>query len=218
MSETFRLVVLISGSGSNLQSFIDRIADGSLPASIVAVISNKADAFGLERARRAGIAVEVIDHRGFADRAAFDAALMQRIDQYQPDAVVLAGFMRILTEEFVRHYAGRLLNIHPSLLPKFPGLDTHARAIAAGESEHGCSVHFVTGELDGGPVVAQTRVPVLKDDTPDSLRARVQAAEHRLYPEVVGLLAAGKLRLLPDGTVMTETGTSDLPAIPAGPH
>lgn len=199
MAQPFRLVVLISGSGSNLQAFIDRVADGSLPATIAAVISNKADAFGLERARRAGIATAVIDHRQFASREDFDHALATCIDAHRPDLVVLAGFMRILTPAFVQHYAGRLINIHPSLLPKFTGMDTHARAIAAGETEHGCSVHFVTEELDGGPVVAQARVPVLADDTPDTLRARVQQAEHRLYPEVAGWLATGRLVLAADG-------------------
>lgn len=194
MDGEYRLVVLVSGSGSNLQAFIDRIADGSLPARIAAVISNRADAYALERAARAGIATEILDHRPFASREDFDQALMTRIDTYRPDAVVLAGFMRILTPAFVQHYAGRLLNTHPSLLPKYPGTDTHARAIAAGEAEHGASVHFVTEELDGGPLVAQTRVPVVPGDTPDTLRARVQAAEHRMYPQVVGWLAGGRLR------------------------
>lgn len=199
MATPYRLVVLISGSGSNLQAFIDRIADGSLPAVIAAVISNKADAFGLERARRAGIAAEVLDHRAFASREAFDQALAGRIDAYRPDLVVLAGFMRILTAGFVHHYAGRLLNIHPSLLPRFTGTDTHARALAAGETEHGASVHFVTEELDGGPVVAQARVPVLPGDTAETLRERVHQAEHRLYPEVVRWLATGRVRLTADG-------------------
>lgn len=199
MAGDYRLVVLVSGSGSNLQAFIDRVADGSLPARIVAVISNRADAYALERAAHAGIATAVIDHRGFSSRETFDAALMARIDEYRPDLVVLAGFMRILTPAFVRHYAGRLLNTHPSLLPKYPGMDTHARAIAAGEREHGASVHFVTEELDGGPLVARTRVPVLPDDTPDSLKARVQAAEHRMYPQVACWLATGRLQHRPDG-------------------
>lgn len=202
MATPFRLVVLISGSGSNLQAFIERIADSTLPAVIAAVISNKADAFGLERAKRAGIPTEVISHRDYSDREAFDSALAARIDAYSPDAVILAGFMRILTDRFVQHYSGRLLNIHPSLLPKFPGLDTHARAIAAGEREHGSSVHFVSGELDGGPVVAQTRVPVRPDDTAETLRARVQAAEHQLYPEVVSWLATGRLALSPQGVLL----------------
>lgn len=202
MAQPFRLVVLVSGNGSNLQAFIDRVADGSLPAVIAAVISNRADAHALVRARQAGIATEVLDHRGYASREAFDRALAERIDQYRPDAVILAGFMRILSPAFVRHYAWRLLNTHPSLLPKYPGLDTHARALAAGEREHGASVHFVTEELDGGPVVAQAAVPVLAGDTVDSLRARVQAAEHRLYPEVTGWLASGRLRATDAGVTL----------------
>lgn len=205
MPDGFRLAILVSGSGSNLQAFIDRRADGSLPATIAVVISNKADAYALERARRAGIPVEVIDHRAFPSREAFDEALMARIDASHADAVVLAGFMRILTPGFVRHYSGRLLNTHPSLLPKYPGLDTHARAIAAGDGEHGATVHFVTEELDGGPVVAQAVVPVLPDDTPDALRARVQAAEHRMYPEVTGWLASGRLRLTDAGVTLDGT-------------
>ena len=211
MAHPFRLVVLVSGNGSNLQAFIDRVADGTLPATIAAVISNRADAGALARAQAAGITTEVLDHRDFPSREAFDAALAARIDAHAPDAVVLAGFMRILSAGFVRHYAGRLLNTHPSLLPKYPGLDTHARAIAAGEREHGASVHFVTEELDGGPVVAQAPVPVLPGDTPDTLRARVQAAEHRLYPAVVGWLAAGRLRVdgagvRLDGRLLGATG------------
>lgn len=202
MVTPYRLVVLISGNGSNLQAFIDRIADGTLPAVIAAVISNKAGVFGLERAQRAGIPAEVLDHRAFASREAFDRALAERIDAFQPDLVVLAGFMRILSAGFVNHYTGRLLNIHPSLLPKFTGTDTHARALAAGESEHGASVHFVTEELDGGPVVAQARVPVLAGDTADTLRERVHLAEHRLYPEVVRWLATGRVNLTDDGILL----------------
>lgn len=198
----FRLVVLVSGNGSNLQAFIDRVADGSLPAHIVAVISNKPDVYALERARRAGIATEVLDHREFASREAFDTALAARIDAHRPDLVILAGFMRILTPAFVHHYDGRLLNVHPSLLPKFTGMDTHARALAAGEREHGCSVHFVTEELDGGPVVAQACLPILPDDSADTLRARVQQAEHRLYPLVAGWLATGRLRLAGHGVTL----------------
>jgi phosphoribosylglycinamide formyltransferase-1 len=196
MSAPWRIVVLISGNGSNLQAFIDR-ATGDYPARIVGVLSNRADAFGIERARHAGIPVTVIDHKGFATREAFDEAMTRAIDAWRPDVVVLAGFMRILTPAFVRHYAGRLLNIHPSLLPKFPGTDTHRRAIEAGETEHGCSVHFVTEELDGGPVVAQERVPVHADDTPETLRMRVQSAEHRLYPELVARLARGEISVPP---------------------
>ena len=189
------IVVLISGNGSNLQAIIDAANRGELPAVIRAVISNRPQAFGLERARRAGIPTTVIDHRRFADRESFDAALQAAIDGYHPALVVLAGFMRILTPAFVRHYLGRMLNVHPSLLPAFRGLDTHRRALAAGASEHGLSIHFVTDELDGGPVIVQQKIPILAGDDADALAARVQVAEHRLYPRVIRWFAEGRLRL-----------------------
>jgi phosphoribosylglycinamide formyltransferase-1 len=190
------IVVLISGTGSNLQAIIDAIARAALPVEIRAVISNRPAAEGLERARRAGIATQTLEHSTFADRAQFDAALMALIDAHAPALVVLAGFMRILTREFVEHYAGRLLNIHPSLLPDLPGMDTHRRAIAAGLTEHGASVHFVTPEVDGGPVIVQARVPVRRDDNTATLAARVLAQEHRLYPLVLRWYAEGRLRLV----------------------
>ena len=196
------VVVLISGSGSNLQALIDSIAHDGNPARIAAVISNRADAYGLVRAQQAGIATAVLDHKQFADREAFDAALVEAIDAHQPDLVVLAGFMRILTPAFVTHYSGRLLNIHPSLLPKHKGLHTHQRALEAGDSEHGCSVHFVTEELDGGPLVVQAVLPVLADDTPDSLAQRVHQAEHQIYPLAVRWFAEGRLRLGPQGCLL----------------
>ncbi len=194
-----RLVVLISGSGSNLQALIDRCHDGSLPAQVVAVVSNRADAFGLERAARAGIATEVLSHRDFASREAFDRELQLLVDEHRPDLVVLAGFMRILTAGFVEHYRGRLLNIHPSLLPNYPGLDTHRRAIEAGDAEAGATVHFVTGELDGGPPVLQAAVPIGPGDTPEMLAQRVLTVEHRIYPQVVAWFARGRLELRNDG-------------------
>ncbi|MBD2838236.1 phosphoribosylglycinamide formyltransferase [Pseudomonas sp. JM0905a] len=193
------VVVLISGSGSNLQALIDSITGDDHPARIRAVISNRADAFGLERARKAGIDTRVLDHKAYADREAFDAALIEVIDAYKPQLVVLAGFMRILTPGFVRHYQGRLLNIHPSLLPKYKGLHTHQRALEAGDSEHGCSVHFVTEELDGGPLVVQALIPVESDDTPESLAQRVHVQEHRIYPLAMRWFAEGRLRLGQDG-------------------
>ena len=193
------VVVLISGSGSNLQALIDSITGDDHPARIRAVISNRADAFGLERARKAGIDTRVLDHKAYADREAFDAALIEAIDGYAPQLVVLAGFMRILTPGFVRHYQGRLLNIHPSLLPKYKGLHTHQRALEAGDSEHGCSVHFVTEELDGGPLVVQAVIPVESDDTPESLAQRVHVQEHRIYPLAMRWFAEGRLRLGQDG-------------------
>ena len=187
-----RLVVLISGGGSNLQAFIDAAADPAYPCEVVAVISNRAGVFGLERAARADIPAEVLDHTAFASRDAFDTALADRIDAHAPDLVILAGFMRILTPGFVARYDGRLLNIHPSLLPKYPGLHTHQRAIDAGDAEAGATVHLVTEELDGGPVILQARVPVLPGDTADTLAARVLAEEHRIYPEAARLVTLGR--------------------------
>lgn len=189
------VVALISGRGSNLQAIIDAAEDGSLPAVIRAVISNRPGAVGLGRAARAGISTAVVDHTRYPDRAGFDAALQQAVDRYQPALVVLAGFMRVLTPDFVAHYHGRMLNIHPSLLPRFRGLHTHERALAEGATEHGASVHFVTDDLDGGPVVLQARVPVLAGDTPERLAARVLVQEHRIYPEVIRWVAEGRLRM-----------------------
>lgn len=197
-----RLVVLISGSGTNLQAIIDAIGCGELNACIELVISNQEGATGLARARQAGIATRVLPHRAYPTREAFDLDLMAAIDEQQPDTVVLAGFMRILTDAFVHHFQGRLLNIHPSLLPRYPGLHTHRQALAAGDREHGCSIHFVTDELDGGPVVARAPVPVLKNDTEESLSKRVQSREHVLYPLVLSWRAAGRLKLAEEGVLL----------------
>jgi phosphoribosylglycinamide formyltransferase-1 len=210
------LVVLISGGGTNLQAIIDAAA-ADLPVDIRAVISNEADAFGLERARRAGIETRVLDHRAFADREAYDVALATLIDEYEPGLVVLAGFMRILTAGFVRHFHGRMLNIHPSLLPRYRGLDTHARVLAAGDREHGATVHFVTEELDGGPLIVQARVPVLANDDPQALAHRVLEKEHLIYPAAIRWFAQGRLRLdehrvMLDGTPLTAPVDPDLPA------
>lgn len=188
------MVVLLSGNGSNLQAILDATARPGFPARIAAVISNRPDAYGLERAKRAGIATEALDHKAFPDRASFDAALRECIDRHHPDLLVLAGFMRILGDDFVRHYEGRMLNIHPSLLPKYRGLHTHQRAIEAGETWHGASVHFVTPELDGGPVVLQARVPVHVGDDPRALAERVLGMEHQIYPEVIRWIAEGRLQ------------------------
>ena len=195
MSQPASLVVLISGSGSNLQAIIDQCADKHINASICRVISNKADVKGLARAEAAGITTQVIDHTQYADRETFDAALIEVIDQCKPDLVVLAGFMRILTEGFVTHFKGRLINIHPSLLPKHQGLNTHQRAIDAGDSEAGASVHFVTEELDGGPVIAQAKVPVEANDTAETLAKRVLTVEHSIFPAVIGWVADKRLHL-----------------------
>lgn len=189
------IVVLISGGGSNLQSIMDAQQRGELPVEIRAVISNRADAYGLERARQAGIPALTLNHREFADRAAFDHALRELIDGHHARLVVLAGFMRILTPGFVSHYHGRMLNIHPSLLPEFTGLHTHERALEAGVCEHGASVHFVTEELDGGPVIIQARVPVLPGDDAETLARRVLAQEHRIYPQAIRWFAEGRIRL-----------------------
>lgn len=188
-----RAAILLSGSGTNLQAFIDRVADGSLPLDIVRVVSNRAGAYGLERASAAGIATATIAHADFASREAFDRRVAAELDAAGAELVILAGFMRILSPWFVKHYAGRVLNIHPALLPRYPGLATHARALAAGDTQHGSTVHFVTEELDGGPRVLAGRLRVLPGDTAESLRARVQSVEHRIYPEAALWFAEGRL-------------------------
>lgn len=188
------VVVLISGRGSNLQAIIEARDRGELPVDVRAVISNRADAAGLDIARRAGIPTQAVEHTRYADRRAFDIALQTAIDSFHPRLVVLAGFMRILTPEFVSHYAGRLLNVHPSLLPKYRGLNTHQRALDAGDTEHGATIHFVTTELDGGPAVVQGKVPVLAGDTAATLAARVNAIEHAIFPLAIGWFARGRLQ------------------------
>ena len=188
VNKTPNIVILISGRGSNMISIVNAITEGSLPAKVAAVISNRPDAAGIEFAKQAGIDTAIIDHKSFASREDFDQAMAAKIDTYSPDLVVLAGFMRILTTEFVEHFANKLINIHPALLPKFKGMDTHQRAIDAGETEHGASVHFVTAELDAGPVILQARVPVLSDDTAETLAARVLEQEHKLYPAAINKL------------------------------
>ena len=185
--------VLISGSGTNLQAIIDEVAAGQLDLDLSVVLSNQPDAAGLERARKADIGVECIRHQDYPERKLFDAALIETLDKFKPELIILAGFMRILTPTFVNHFSGRVLNIHPSLLPKFPGLDTHQHAIDAGEEWHGSTVHFVTEELDGGPAIIQGRVPVMPDDSAAELAARVLAVEHRIYPEAARMFAAGRL-------------------------
>ncbi|UAN56059.1 phosphoribosylglycinamide formyltransferase [Serratia sp. JSRIV004] len=190
-----KIVVLVSGQGSNLQALIDACQQGRIAATIVAVLSNNAQAYGLQRAEEAGIAAQALDAKSFADREAFDAALAQAIDQYQPDLVVLAGYMRILSNAFVQRYAGRMLNIHPSLLPKYPGLHTHRQAIDNGDAEHGTSVHFVTEQLDGGPVILQAKVPIFPGDEEDEVIERVQTQEHTIYPLVVGWFIEGRLAM-----------------------
>jgi len=190
-----RLVVLISGSGSNLQALIDAIADGTIAATIELVISNKQEAKGLVRANRAGIATQVINHLDYGSREAFDRELMHAIDDKQPDLIVLAGFMRIFTPELTHRYEGRMLNIHPSLLPLFKGTNTHERALEAEVEQHGASVHFVSSELDGGPIVIQALVPVLSMDSPSVLASRVLVQEHIIYPIAIKWFCEGRLKL-----------------------
>ena len=188
-----------------MQAIVDALATFSVNIEVAAVISNKPEAQGLDFAKQHGIATEVIDHRGFASREAFDDALKERIDRYQPQLVVLAGFMRILTPKFVDHYAGRMINIHPSLLPRFPGIHTHKRALDAGVSEHGASVHFVTSGVDEGPVIIQARVPVLENDDENTLAARVLKEEHYIFPKAVEWIATGRVQLNESGLFFDQT-------------
>jgi phosphoribosylglycinamide formyltransferase-1 len=191
-----RIAVLISGSGSNLQAIIDAISAKNINAEIVLVISNKADAFGLTRAKNANIQTKVLQHTQYESRLTFDQDLLASIDEFNVDLVVLAGFMRILTPEFVNHFCGRMLNIHPSLLPKYKGLDTHQRALTANDKEHGCSVHFVTPELDGGPVALQAVVKISPLETLSSLEQKVHEAEHIAYSQVVAWFCQEKLKCI----------------------
>jgi len=205
------VAVLISGSGSNLQALIDGQQSGQLPIDIVCVISNRPGVFGLVRAREAGIKVLTLDHQEYDSREAFDQALAEQLDALEPQLIVLAGFMRILTPAFTNRFAGRMLNIHPSLLPKYQGLNTHQRALDAGDSEHGVTVHFVTAELDGGPAAIQAVVPILTNDDATSLAARVQQQEHIIYPMAVrwfceGRLAMSESQVLLDGEPLPPSG------------
>jgi phosphoribosylglycinamide formyltransferase-1 len=204
-----RVVVLISGRGSNMEALLR----AGLPVRFACVISNRPEAHGLKIAHDLGVATAVVDHRAYPDRIAFDAALAEAIDRHAPDLVVLAGFMRVLTEDFVRRYAGRMINVHPALLPAFPGLHTHRRALDAGARVHGCTVHFVTPEVDVGPIIVQAAVPVLANDTEDSLSARVLAQEHRIFPQAVRWFAEGRLDVRADGTVHVADAAPPGPAL-----
>lgn len=210
------IVILISGRGSNMEAIIAAVAD-ELPVKIRAVISNRPDAIGLITAKQHGIATHALAHNAFPSRDAFDTALAQAIDAYQPDYVVLAGFMRVLTEDFVNHYANRLVNIHPSLLPSFPGVRTHRQALQAGVKIHGATVHLVTAKLDHGPIIVQAGVPVLPDDTEATLAARVLAQEHKIYPLALRWLAEDRVKVDATGvvhlaglSVLPETGATAL--------
>ncbi len=191
-SHKLNIVVLISGNGSNLQAIIEAIKNNKLDASIKAVISNNHNAYGIQRANNAGINTEILDHKNYPDRERFDQQLIKLIDQYQPDLLVLAGYMRILCDNFINHFSNKIINIHPSLLPKFKGLNTHKRVLQAGEKEHGLTIHYVTSELDSGPIIKQVKVPVFVDDTEDTLSSRVLEQEHIAYPEVIQWIANKK--------------------------
>lgn len=189
-----KAAILISGSGTNLQAFIDRVRAGQLAIDIAVVFSNKPDAFGLQRAKQAGIETSCLQHGDYADRESFDRAVAAELDRYAPDLIILAGFMRILSPWFVRHYEGRILNIHPALLPLYPGLNTHQRALDAGDSHHGSTVHFVTDELDGGPRIVAGRLAVANGISAAQLQENVQALEHQVYPQAAAWFAEGRLR------------------------
>lgn len=206
-----RLVVLISGQGRNLQALIEAQNKAVLGAQIVAVVSNRADAQGLERARAAGISAVVVPHTAYAERSAFDEALAQAIEAYRPDILIMAGFMRVVGDVFIRRFRGRMLNIHPSLLPKYPGLKTHQRALNAGDAEHGATVHFVTEELDGGPAIIQGRLSIKAQDDAESLAERVmQDIERKIYPQAVAWMASGELELRDEGAVFRGQALSQV--------
>jgi phosphoribosylglycinamide formyltransferase-1 len=207
-----RTAILISGSGTNLQSFIDKQQRREIELQLCVVFSNKPDAYGLERARTAGIPTECLEHGKFADRESFDRAMSDVIDGYDPELIVLAGFMRILSPWFVNRYEGRILNIHPALLPAYPGLDTHQRVLESGDKHHGSTVHFVTDELDGGPCVLQGRLEVKPGESPDELRKRVQAIEHIIYPEAAKWFGLGRLAYR-DGEAWLDGAKLDSPVV-----
>jgi phosphoribosylglycinamide formyltransferase-1 len=207
-----RTAILISGSGTNLQAFIDAIASGSLDLNLCVVFSNNPDAFGLERAESAGIPTACIRHSDYPDRESFDRAVIAELDSFQPELLILAGFMRILSPAFVEHYRGRILNIHPALLPLYPGLNTHQRVLDAGDEWHGSTVHFVTEELDGGPRVLQGRLRVDPDESAESLQTRVQVIEHQIYPEAAGLVGSGRV-VFHDDAALIDGQAADEPII-----
>lgn len=205
MTDKLKIVVLISGNGSNLQVLIDQMNDHSLPIEIVAVISNKPDAYGLKRAERSNIKTHCIDNANFTDRDSFDSELRQKLDELNPKLIVLAGFMRILTANFVNHFEGRLINVHPSLLPNYRGLNTHQRAIDDNAEIHGVSVHFVTPELDAGSIIAQSQLKINTNETAECLALRVQEKEHILYPLVISWIALGRIILRDDELFFDQT-------------
>ena len=199
-----RMVVLISGNGSNLQAIIDACHDGQIFGDVVAVISNQSSAYGLNRATDAGIEAVTLPHKDFPTRADYDGALSQHINQFEPDLIVLAGFMRILTADTVRQYRGRIINIHPSILPLYPGLNTHERVLEDQASIHGATVHFVTGALDGGPIILQGRVKVLDNDSKETLAAKVHIVEHQIYPKAIAWFSTGRLQMKEDAALLDD--------------
>lgn len=212
MAKPSKTAILISGSGTNLQAFIDAVAGGALPLELAVVFSNNQQAFGLERAEKAGIPTACIPHTAFPDRAAFDRALIRELETFAPELLILAGYMRILSPEFVAHYSGRILNIHPALLPLYPGLNTHQRVLDAGDQWHGSTVHFVTEELDGGPRILQGRLAVKPGETAEALARRVQAVEHRIYPEAAGWVGSGRAKFL-DGQCWIDGKVAEEPVV-----
>ena len=212
MSTRCKTAVLISGSGTNLQAFIDAVATGKLGLELSVVVSNNPDAFGLVRARNAGIPTACIEHGHFSSRDSFDRAVAEKLDGWQPDLLILAGFMRILSAGFVERYRGRVLNIHPALLPAYPGLNTHQRVLDAGEKWHGSTVHFVTEELDGGPRILQGRMQVVPGESASQLQTRVQAIEHQIYPEAAGWVGEGRVECR-DGRAWIDGVAADDPIV-----
>ena len=211
-----KAAILVSGSGTNLQSFIDQVADKRLDLEIALVFSNRLDAYGLTRAKDAEIPTACIEHGDYGERELFDRAVAATLDEFEPELIILAGFMRILSPWFVKHYEGRILNIHPALLPLYPGLDTHARVLAAGDTHHGSTVHFVTEELDGGPGILAGRIAVKPDESADELQARVLAVEHQLYPQAAQLFATGQITFKNgdawmDGRILNSPGIVEFP-------
>jgi phosphoribosylglycinamide formyltransferase-1 len=212
MATRCKTAILISGSGTNLQAFIDTVARGTLNLELSVVLSNKPDAYGLVRASDAGIPTVSIEHGHYSDRDTFDRAVASKLDEWQPDLLVLAGFMRILSAGFVQRYTGKILNIHPALLPAYPGLNTHQRALDAGDEWHGSTVHFVTEKLDGGPRILQGRLPVVAGESAEQLAARVQAVEHQIYPEAAGWVGEGRVEFR-NGNTWIDGAVADEPVV-----
>jgi len=217
MSSHCKTAILISGSGTNLQAFIDAVVSRHLNLDLSVVLSNRPEAFGLVRAEKAGIPTACIEHGRFTDRESFDRAVIEKLDEWAPDLLVLAGFMRILSAGFVEHYAGRILNIHPALLPAYPGLNTHQRVLDAGEEWHGSTVHFVTEELDAGPGILQGRLPVIAGETAEQLSARVQNIEHQIYPEAAGWVGEGRVEFR-EGQTLIDGEIAERPIVQTFSH